>query len=266
MKKYYRDALFDLSTSVNKDVAISLMLGLRSVDPVRPDHYPERDPHAEHQIYLDGLDMSIFEIISDLRDSAQMGVDDAIEEKDPIKKAAFKNEVIRCDDLMRKAHRYLVDINYELTKGDKSILKLDRTGKSESDEQYIELGSLHEWVKEHYEETLALILPYQSAIFANTSQNADHTVDDSDSEEEKHPLLLNNLYISFAFLVEAFSKSAPAYHDDDGPTVIAIAKRLEALAKEANGKRGFLPGQKHSAIKKKIDEAMKRKKAKLAGK
>jgi hypothetical protein len=261
MEKYYRDALFDLRTTVTKDVAIAILLGLRSVDPVRPDHNPQGNPHAKHRKYLAELDISIFEVIRDMRDSAQMDVDDAIEEKDQIKKDASKAEVIRCDDLMREAHRYLCDLNFELAKDEKSILKVDRSATKTPTNPYIEVASLDEWVQSKYEKSLTAIVPYQSAKGINGLENID-----DDAEEESHKVLTDNLYISFGFLVEAFSKTLPAYHDDDGPIVMAIARRLETMAKEAYGGKDFLPGQKRGAIKLKIVEAMKRKKAKLEGK
>jgi hypothetical protein len=262
MKKYHRDAFFDLRTSINKDVAISILLGLRSFDPVQPNHNPMGDPHAEHQKYLDGLDISIFDFISDMRSDAQHEMDDAIWEKNQVKKAECKMRVLRCDELTRSAHRHLCDINYELAKSEQSILKLDLVATKTPGEPHIEIASLDAWWKDRGNGSIYSITPYLAA-FGDKKVDLSAEQGESCVEVEAGNVLTDNLYVSFAILVEAFSKTATAYHSENGPTVIAIAKRIETLAKEANGGKDYLPGQRHGAIKLKIVEAMKRKRAKL---
>lgn len=190
-------------------------------------------------------------------------MDDAIEEKDQVKKDASRIKVTRCDDLMRLAHRYLCDINYELAKGDQSMLKVDHVATPTPQDPYIEVASLDEWATKKYEINIFKTQPDQLLIGdINDAISADHG---EPPEVEEGKVLTDNLYVSFAFLVEAFSKTATGFHDESGPIVIAIAKRIEALAKEAYGGKEFMPSQKHGAIKIKIAEAMKRKKRRLAG-
>jgi isocitrate/isopropylmalate dehydrogenase len=69
----------------------------------------------------------------------------------------------------------------------------------------------------------------------------------------------DNLYLTFAFLVEAFSESAPKYK---GPNVATIAAHLESLALAANSKE-TLSGQKTEAIKDRIEAAMSTKRKTL---
>jgi hypothetical protein len=75
----------------------------------------------------------------------------------------------------------------------------------------------------------------------------------------------DNLYTTFAFLVEALAKTAPKYRVKDAPNINAIASHIEELATFAN-KRDKLSGQSHEAIKDRIEDAMKAKKEKLSQK
>lgn len=265
MEKYYQNTFLDLNTSINKDVAISILLGLRSVDPVRPDANHQDDPQAEYEKYVNGLDISIFDIISNMRYSAQMGVEDAIENKDQEEKAKCKNEVMQCDDLIRNAHRYLCDINYELSKGDQSILKVDRATTTNTDNPYIEISSLDEWVKQKYEVSFLSIKPYKPSTDSSKSLNLDDTDEGQDESFQDGAIgktKADNLYVTLAFLVEVYSKTQTRYRVGEDPNVSEIAKMLSDFAEKA--KKG-ISGQSYESIRKHITEALRRKEAKLAG-
>jgi hypothetical protein len=72
----------------------------------------------------------------------------------------------------------------------------------------------------------------------------------------------NNLYTTFAFLVDAFYKIASDKYGEDKPSVLNIAKHLEDLATKANNGEP-LPGQGDEAIKDRIEEALEVKRSKL---
>ena len=186
----------------------------------------------------------------ELHGAALLEFDDAMVEPDLENKASaveyWKKQI-------RLAAKYLRDIDDELSNDDGSILKIDKKASKEAGSPQLRLSSLDLWSRRKY----------GISIFEDDANVSQQTIEDAEASSEDGSLkkvAANNLYVTLAFFVDAFSKTATAYHSESGPTVIAIAKKIEAVAKAANGKDGVPDGQRHGAIKLRIVEAMKRKK------
>lgn len=73
----------------------------------------------------------------------------------------------------------------------------------------------------------------------------------------------DNLYTTFAFLLEAFLENAPPkYKRKNEPNISAIAKKIEELATIANNNES-LKSQRIESIKERIEEALRVKKQQL---
>lgn len=221
---------------------------------IPPDPMPYRIQvdQLKHLHSLEGtLGGSLEAQLLELHEAALLEFYEATEEPDLESKA---NAVEYWKQQIRQAAAYLRDIDDELANDDESKLKLDKKASKKAGEPQILLNSLDRWAKKKYKLSIfddVIAVDIQNSVEEEETFSGDGTL--------KKPYA-DNLFTTMAFLIEAFSKTAQVYHSENGPVVIAIARKLEALAKEALGGIDVLPGQRKGAIKLRILEAMKRKK------
>lgn len=259
MKTNYRDTIFDLRTSVSKNVAILILMGVPPFDPVRPNDDPQGDLHAEYESYLAGLDHSVFELISELRDRNQSKLNDAMKGEDERARLECKLSLALTNNKMRLAHRYLCDINHELAKGPQSILKVDPVATKTPEDPYIEVASLDQWAKGIYK--IAIFKKdVDQLVKAGTSVKAEV----QEEEDKSGVVKLNNLYITLAFLADYIGSLSPVNKTGDRPNCDAVGEIVETFAKAAN-KDQVMPAQTKQTVRKLIAEAQKRKLRKLLG-
>jgi hypothetical protein len=195
------------------------------------------------------------------RETARLALIESVEAGDSISITQEKKEAVeQCDEQIRKAASYLVDIEDEIAKGDSSDLKIDRHRTNKMGTIHITLKSLDQWARKNYD--ISILDQSPKPLTENPSTQPE-------SQQEKKPesgqTKLENLFTSFAFLVEALAGNGTGKefrHDDGRPNISTISARLARLAADANKKQP-LSGQGAEAIKKRIKEAMHIKQSKL---
>jgi hypothetical protein len=193
----------------------------------------------------DETEMSLDEILACERELAVSDYFNAMSGKLGEKIIAEKlAELKRCDLDIEKAHRFLCAIDDELAKGEKSALRIDQHATENPRYPYITIGSLEKWALDEFD----------IHIFKHSQTG---TMEGASLKGGLSKTKATNLQITFALLIEAFSKTASTYLLNDRPNIKNIAIEIVNLAKE--DKRG-LPGQSQSAVEKAIAEAIKIKK------
>ncbi len=259
----------DFNTSCTKEDAVAKMLGwLRGPLRLDPDEINIRHCSIEQMPFLPELYYSLEDYLLMLREGALDQVAAAF--KEPCASAQIQTETIemlnQCEDLIIKAGAYISGIDDELIKGTVSALRIDQAKTESTGEVYITLKSLDEWAQQNYkisifDNTISSHLNISSVLPHVAKQKAEPTPKGGLSRTSAE-----SLYTTFAFMVEAFAKTAPAYRKDDGKlNVDAISKAIENLATEAN-KGDVLKGQGDQSIKTIIELAMKEKLQKLPSK
>jgi len=250
----------DFQTSVTKEGAAARMLGWMQ-GPIQPKYIQvtENGISADQLTALSSMDGSLKERLLELRETARLAFIDSAERGDSIFITQEKQEAVeQCEEQIKKAASYLVDLEDEIAKGDYSDLKIDRHRTDKTGTIHITLKSLDQWARKNH--GISILDQSPKPLTENPSTQPESQ---QENKPESGQTKLEHLFTTFAFLVEAFAKNANALkHDDDRPNASAIASRLEQLAKEAN-KQQVLPGQSAYAIRKRIKEAMRIKQSKL---
>lgn len=262
------DEIFiDFSTSCTRDVAVAKMLGWMRGPIRRRLVNMTSDGISEDQLpYLHSLEDPIKDQLLELRDAAQQRLYKAFEADNELSSDESRqllsdavDDVDRHTQKIYLAAKYFRAIDDELAKDDESELRVDKVATIALNDPFIALSSLDAWAKNTYQ--ISIFLDGDAApTVGNVIDQLKQRKDDFPQEGGLGKVKADNLYTSFAFLVEAFSQSATGYHDDNGPIVMAISLKIEELAKKAYGDIEFLPNQGHEAIRKNIGEAMRRKK------
>ncbi len=264
MNEYHSDIYHDLSTSCTKNVAIGRILGIFSSDPILINHNFGGDSVNEQQKYLDGLEISIFEIINDEREAAQSDRDDAIEKGDKVKKDECTNRILQWDNKMRLAHQYLCELDDELAKGEDSALRVDPVATTSSENSYITLASLTKWsedVVNKIQRRIERSDPYIKNISSAKEAN---------KVEELKTDAATNLYATFALLVDDFATKNSGYcFKSGGINMKAVSEYIEQLGINktknlSNSVVNIIPGLTAGKISDNISIALKRLQEKLA--
>ncbi len=257
MKNSRRHILIDPRTSCSRDEATAILLGRRSYDPIYPDHNPEGDPTEVQELFMEWLDLSIFEQLIDERDRILMELDNATKARDKERIAACEARIVGCDETIRRTKLILCDIDDELAKGGQSKLRVDQALSAEVGQVKITLSSLKVWAESR---------DYQSvAVDACLVQPAPPA---QDNVEEDEPLLnakggmspasTRSFMVTFAVLLEQYKKAdTGSIRKSDTGAGINV-KRVALLLQNNSlpGARGkhFLKGQKESAIEARINQ------------
>ena len=258
---------FFTRTSVSIDEAVGILIGwLRG--PFDAEVYIDE--------YKKETESSVFDLAETLSDEgefleseyAEAHHDESPPEVIAQKLEALKSHRTRCD----KAKKYLCDIKDELNKGDSSALRIDKECPYAM--RHITLSSLNEWSTTKY--SIDILTPGRLPVSIQESPSKDLVIENqTDKNNIKHEeerdakgglgkTKADNLYTTFAFLVEHFYTTAlPKYRKGDGaPNVTEIAKFLEGLSKTSD-KADPMAGQGYEAIENRITEALRVKKGKL---
>ncbi len=255
------ELIIKLEASCTKEEAVAKMLGwLQGPIRKRVIQVTEYGISADQTPHLLQLESSLEEHLLELRNAARTLFIKALEEDEPFAVIEEKeNAVIECDNLIKWAAIYLEDITEELAKGEDTSLKIDQEATKKSDTTYITLKSLKGWALNEYD--IAIDSPFMSRPVDDDPQEqlkSQQKEAESDQAAWLSKTKAENLYTTFAFLVEAFAETAPKYKNGDKPNAENIAKHLEELVKKANTNRG-LSGQGSQTIRKLIRLALKTK-------
>ena len=260
----------DFSTSCTRDEAVAKLLGWMR-GPIRRKYINvTEDGISEDQLpYLHRMDEPIKDQLLELREVAQQRLYKAFDADEKLRTEESRkvlsdaaDEVERHSQTIYHAAQYFRDIDDELAKGEESKLRVDKTITKTLSDPYIGLSSLDAWAQEKYRIS---ILAHDDATptIDSVIDQLKQPQDDSRQNGGLGKIKADNLYVTLALFVEAFSKSATRYHNAGGPVVINIAEKIAAFRKDAFGNDEYIPGQGSEAIKSSIVEAMKRMKKKL---
>lgn len=184
------------------------------------------------------------------------------------------NAVLYWEKQIRLAARYLRDIDDELAKDDKSVLRIDKVETEKSGESYLTLSSLDEWAQTKYkfsifddgiletEENVSKeivatdkITQQDGLSFEEPINNQQSDIDPDGPDEVKNRILVNNIYLTLAFFLEAFSQTLPKYRKGTEPNCDAIASHFERAAIAAN-KIFYLYGHRSENLRKLFRKAV----------
>lgn len=252
----------DLRTSCTKDEAVAKLLGWMR-GPIRRKYtlVTEAGIPVDQLPKMHSIGGPLSEQLADLQEAARMQLVEAAEAGASIEVLHQKqDDVAGWNAQIMKAASYLRDIDDELAKGDESALKTDKRAKKESGVIHLTLSSLDQWARNKYDISIFETAVEKSSEGNSTSQSI-QPENEATLNGGLSKLKADNLYTTFAFLVEAFSQTLTKYGKDSKPNVSAIAKHIEAIA----AKTSVQDGQDQETIRKLISEAMKRKKKKMDG-
>lgn len=260
----FNNIVLDFSTSCTKDVAVAKMLGwLRGPIRLDKDEINLRHITIDQMPFLPDLYYTLEDHLLMLREDALDQVEIAFRESNTSEQ--FKEEAIDtlndCEDLIVKANAYMSGLDDELLKGASSELRIDQAKTESTGEIYITLKSLDEWAKKNYQKS---IIDIEINSDWNNTSISKHAVAQSknDAPAKTSKTKEENLYATFAFLIEAFSQTAPKYRKGEKINVSELAQSIEDMATKANN-GAALYGQKAETIKSIIERAVKEKQQKL---
>lgn len=254
------EVFIDLRTSCTRDEAVAKMLGWMKGN-IRPK-YIEVTEHgipAEQLQHLPTLEGSLQDELLEQREAARRKLIEAAESDGGIGEAY--EAVEKCDDLIRKAASYLLDMDDEISKGESSDLRIDRQATDSSGIIHITIKSLDQWARQYGISVIeALVLNTENTNLPSQPEKQGNA---NGSGKGLSTAATDNLYVSFAFLIEAFIDKTQKYGSRDKPNVSTIAQHIESIAVESNNKEK-LAGQSKEAIKDRIEEALKIKRSRLS--
>lgn len=250
------EILPDFRASCTKEEAVAKMLGWMH-GPIRRKYIQvtENGISADQLPFLHSLEGSLQDQLMELREAARQELIKAADAGAPAEALqGHANAVVECEELMKTAASYLIDINDEIAKGESSALRIDRSATDNAGVIHLTLKSIDQWAKNEY--SISILNPVESKA------SGESTPEESQQEEAQEngstSVYTRNLLVSFALLIEEFAKAATKYHKgDDTPNVINIAILIEKLASDTDDQ---LKGQNKEAIRKRISKALRTKK------
>lgn len=258
MHKPEDEVVIDIRTSCTKDEAVAKLLGwLQS--PIQKRHVDEEDlanPITILQKEL-SLSSSLVKILSDLREEARGDFLDAVDSGEP-ETTWEKSEkiVIEYDDLIKKAHGFMMDIDDELS-SEYSKLKIDQSRTESTGVIHITLRSLDKWARAQYNIGI-LDSPLTKTIYTTEE-------DDCDCKGGLTKTKADHIFTTFAFLTELLARTSPKYQYGDAkkPNIDLIAKSISELADASISDQLKFQGQGPDVIKTRLDQAFDTKLKKL---
>lgn len=271
MAHYYSEKFTDQRTSCTRDFAVALLLGRRYFDQVYPNHNPLGDPEEAHEQFMEWLDTSVFEEISDDLLGIAAELEDAKAEGDQKKIDACKAKLMACENTEAQARRYLRDIDDELANQVEPQLRVDQAATELLGQTQITLASLERWAEKKYGKGILKALPV-----GGTSEIEEPCDSESNQRDDKGPVTakgLDSLYLTFGILIHRFvdlakeanavtkpgpnaSAAKECFHPDGSINKSGLAKLIRANAKVI-GSRGLATGQGVEAILNRLEAALK---------
>lgn len=187
---------------------------------------------------------------------------------------AKEEEIERIEEVSKKALMYLAAIKHEIMKGGGSMLMEDTTATSSNGEPCYSLKSADNWAKANYGIS---IINYVGPVVAPIEDTLVVERDGKGSEDGLTKTKVNNFYITFALLIEAFIEAnpdyaldlermmAPGYQGQPVPddeminrtkVVVSTLGKYLQYRSMTPGTRKFAPGQGDEAIMTHIGNAM----------
>jgi hypothetical protein len=183
-----------------------------------------------------------------------------IESVDVFEKLIEKQEMLEeVKALIVRARNFAMDIDEELDKGDRSLLRADTAATQKSGVTHITLRSLERWKDVFYaEESKAateLVKSLSELGDPELMAQLSKSIPEFTKEIGKAD---TGLYITLGILVEAFAeKMGGEYaHEDESPVTSKIAELIARKYQSSDG-TSLIPGQGLEMIRKRLTLAMK---------
>lgn len=227
----FNEIEFDFTTSLSKEAAVMAMLGwmkkpYREVSEAENDYRHrvdcERPVSEEEEIMFERHSPSLFEVLREIKESADSEYTDT-KIDDPLDEDALAESLAnikKSHELIETAHKFYCDIADELVQGECSALRLDQYATKNLEDTYITLTSLADWAFKKYNITLfKLTKPVTFDDLGFSQQEIIESLS-NDSGDSTH------LLVTFALLVEAFSKTGNAFKKSGSPNAKTIAAEM----------------------------------------
>lgn len=254
---------FNLDTQCTKDEAVGMLLGWLD-GPVRLVP-PENQLTPEEQEDFDSFSYDLQDDITERLDSLNNDYAEAKFHNSPANVITDKLSALNaCKSQALQAKAFMSDLVDELNKGELSALRLLKNPAYDS-RDHITLASLDEWARSKYGINILAdrIAATDAAKLQDSSSNPVPPEEDKPAKGGLARTRAENLYTTFAFLVEEFANAKGGKYKPNGKVnVSAVASHLDEVARAAIGDDEF-PGQGIEAIKKRIEEAMRVRRTKL---
>lgn len=168
MSNSLNENVIELSISCNIEDAVAKMLGWLQ-GPVCHDLKEPDEGYTLQQLkYMDSLIYTLNEHLTDLRNAALSDASYIYENTKPEDRTEdIFDEVLNIEDLSKRARLFLIDIQDELSNGELSVIKIDKTATEKHQETFITLKSLDRWAKRTHDIS---ILEYLDACTLNNQE------------------------------------------------------------------------------------------------
>jgi hypothetical protein len=259
----HEEVVLDLSTSCTREQAAMRMLGWGKADV-----YKKAIPITSEGISLADLQsmhpatMTLEERLNDLTENARQALIQAAEDGASFEVIHERNTAVEeVRDLVAKARSFLMDIDDELDKGDKSALRVDQQATQRTGETHVNLRSLDKWIAAR-----------KSIVDIDENSRVGQQRDET-RETGRRSKAEDSLYVTLAIAVTAFARRAggkflksgvPAESVSDSPHInmSTIYTHLAELASSQVEGDEF-PDQSLSSIKGRVSEAFERRRRAL---
>ena len=225
---------FDFTTSLSKESAVLAMLGwigkpFREITESEYDYQYRVDcdhPITEEEsLIFEPHNPSLFEILREVKNSAdseyvEAKYEEPLDENTIAEKLA---NIKKSHELIETAYKFYCSIDDELAKGEQSQLRIDLQATTDSKNPHITVMSLAKWAKNEFK--IDLFPSIDPVTFKDLNLTQQEILESLESDSGA--VDTTNLQITFALLVEAFSRIASKFRDNDGkPNASAIATEI----------------------------------------
>ena len=259
------EAYLFFKVSCTRDEAVGMLLGwMQGFTRPAAINLDNHGTIPEDQLpLLQSLDQPLIDYITDLRNAAYENFEVLYESEGTFEKELDEQAAVvdRYNLLAKNAWGYLMDITDEIAKGDASALRIDHAESARSGTPHYTLRSVDAWARGKF----------GISIFK------DQKLDQEDDQENRKDAIIKNytkpeiglsktrtngFYTTFALLIDMHSENSPLFKHGNNPNVEQIAIAINKFGKKSNNDQ-TIEGQSVEAMKSRIEDAMKHKKATL---
>jgi len=253
----------DKKTSCSREEAIAKMLGWLQGTKRRPfTEITEFGISEDQLIHTHSFDeLSVLDLLTDHVYSAQKEYFASIEAGDLVEVVQAKElKVKKSSERLEKAKQYFIDFDDEVADTDSSAIKLHQIDTEHYGVEHYTLKSVDHWTKKNYK-----ISVIDQNKGTSIESNHDDDIDESDVEAGFSKTIANNLYITFALLIEDHvkGKGTAFKHSDGRINVSTLASYIKKMA-DACSPTDKLPGQSLKTIQIHINKAIAAKREALS--
>ena len=159
--------------------------------------------------------------------------------------------ILEAEELVEKAHKYLIDITDELASPD-TLLRIDQEMIIKTGKTYITIRSLDEWAEKNNRNETA------SSTGKENPQTESSSLSGNDSLPDENKKANRSLYVTLALAIDKLAKEkGPKYFQNGKPNVKSVSELLEQAGRGmTNTGDTPLHGQSAASIKNRITHSL----------